>query len=733
MEQMEETLMLVEDLETLSRVRDYLTNTDFEFTAFDTETTGVTKDSEIIGYSIACEDFLGIYVVLAYWKVEEKIEPCTVCGGKAPDIIYTKKGTPKKQKACKGCDDQREIAIKSGTLIYNPELKAASKEIMLELKKKKLIMHNSPFDCDVVQREFKIDLMSSVHTDTMELAHLLNENESCALKEVAAREFGEEEKLQQQLMKESVLANGGKWIESGVNMCKEMYKADKELIGKYGAKDTILTLKLFYHLIPQLFEEGLDKFFYEEESMPLMRGPTYQMNSTGLKIDVPKLKAIGDDLSNECTRLTREIEDLVAPLIDDSWPFLKGKNRAAFSVSSNQQIAWLLFTKLGEYFNTLTKGGKIVAKQYVDKIPYTNKAKREFVDALMDNGLKPWKYVQADADTLELFKDKYEWVSKLLELRAAAKLLSTYVQGILRGVRYGVINPSFMQSGTVTGRYSSHSPNFQNLPKNDKRIKSCIIARPGRTFVGADYSQLEPRVFASVSQDPILMGCFAKGEDFYSVVGAPIFGKEDCSMIKSDANSFAKLHEDLRDISKAFALATPYGTSAFQQSTKLGLPQKQCQEIIDNYLSKYSSVYDMMLQSYDQVMTNGVVYNLYGRPRRLPEALSFRDIYGEDIVHGELPYTDRSILNSAMNFRVQGSAGSIVNRAMIKFWRRMQELNIDAKLVSQIHDEIIVECRDEDAEIVKYELKDAMENTTVLPGVKLIADPVIAKIMSDLK
>lgn len=726
-DQMEETLLLVEDTETLSRVRAYLANEEFEYVAFDTETTGVTKDSEIIGFSIACETFIGIYVVLAYWEVSTAVEDCKVCGGKAPAIVLTKKGTPKKQKKCKGCDDQRQVQIKGGRLVYNPELKAASRDIMLDLQKKKLIMHNSPFDCDMVEREWKIPLMDSVHTDTMELAHLLNENESCGLKEVASVLYGEDATEQQEAMKASVLANGGRWVESGKNRIKEMYKADKDLMGKYGAKDTILTLKIFYSLIPILFEEGLDKFFYEEESMPLMRGPTYQMNTVGLKVDIPRMKSLEADLEDECTRLKREVEDLVEPLIDDRWPFA-GK----FSVSSNQQISWLLFIRLGETFNTLTKGGKKVAKEMLGKIPYDNKNKRAFIQECIDCDRAPWKYTQADADTLELYKSKYEWVSKLLELRSAAKTLSTYVQGILRGVRYGIINPSFLQAGTVTGRYSSRNPNFQNLPRDDKRIKECIISRPGRILVGADYSQLEPRVFASVSQDPDLMGCFAKGEDFYSVVGAPIFGKEDCSMIKSDPNSFAKKHEDLRNISKAFALATPYGTSAFQQAQKLGLPQKRCQEIIDNYLSRYSSVYEMMLESYDMVLTHGVVYNLYGRPRRLPAGLEIREIYG-DVDHGELPYEARNILNSAMNFRVQGSAGSIVNRAMIRFFNRMRELGLDAKLVIQVHDEIIVECRVEDVEIVKVELKNAMEKTTTLPGVELIAEPHASTIMAELK
>jgi DNA polymerase I-like protein with 3'-5' exonuclease and polymerase domains len=664
--------------------------------------------------------------VLAYWQPDHTTQTCPVCNGEAPPVILTKAGKPKKQKKCKGCDDARTIQVQGGKLVYNNELKEASREIIEILKTKKLVMHNAPFDCEITNRTFKIELMESVHTDTMLLAHLNDENVPVGLKERGAYHFGDSATEEKELMKASVIANGGVWKETGE---KEMYKADKDLIARYGAKDTILTLKLLYAEIPALFDQQLDKFFYEDETMPLLRGPTYQLNTVGLKVDVPKLKALGAELEDECTKLTREVETLVAPYIDETWPFGEGKK---FSVSSNQHIAWLLFTRLGEYFSTLTKGGKVVAKSLCGRVPYDNKAKRELVEAMKASDIKPWKYQQADAETLEKFQDKYEWIKKLLELRAAAKILSTYVQGILRGCRYGIINPSFLQAGTKTGRYSSKNPNFQNLPRDDKRIKGCIIARPGRVLVGADYSQLEPRVFASVSQDPDLMGCFAKGEDFYSVVGAPIFGKEECSLIKSDPNSFAKKHEDLRNISKAFALATPYGTSAFQQAQKLNLPQKRCQEIIDNYLSRYSSVYDMMLESYEMVKRDGVVFNLYGRPRRLPEALDIAAMYG-DAKHGELPYEARSILNQAMNFRVQGSAGSIVNRAMIAFYNECKRLGLDAKIVMQIHDEIVVECAEEIADQVVEILKHAMEKTTVLPGVELIAEPKIATVLADLK
>lgn len=730
----EEILMVARTVEEIERIKTYLQNPDFQYVAFDTETTGLEKDCEMVGYSVAAEDKIGIYVVLAEWDAQNRELDCEICFGVGTiDKGLKKDGRPKKRPPCKTCKATGKVMHQDGELVRHDELKEASRSLFEILKTKNLIMHNSPFDIRVVRSEMDIDLMPALHTDTMELWHVLDENESAGLKEIASRLYGDDATEEKNLMKASVLANGGRWEESKKpGSKKEMHKADSELFGRYGAKDTILTLKLFYDGIPELFDQGLDKFFFEEESMPLMKTATYSLNSTGVKVDMQRLKVLKAEMTDNCTRLKREIEELIAPYTKDKYPAGFGIKKDQFNIGSSQQLAWLLFHRQGEVFLSLTKTGKALAKDLLGKVPYEHRAKRAFVAEVEAYGKDPWRMMQCDSAALEEYAKKYQWCAKMLDFRGELKLLKTYVEGIEMRMQYGCIYPGFLQHGTTSGRYSSSNPNFQNLPKNDKRVKSMIVARPGRVFIGADYSQLEPRVFASVSQDPDLMGCFAKGQDFYSVVGAPIFGKEECSLFKKDKDSFAVLYEDLRDISKAFALATPYGTSAFQQAQKLKLPQKECQSIIDRYLTRYASVYAMMLESYAMVKDNGVVYSLYGRPRRIPDGLNIRRIYG-DLEHGELPYEARTLLNLGMNHRVQSSAASIVNRSAIAFCRRMDELGLDAKIVLQVHDEINVECREEDKDIVAYELKKAMEDTCVLPGVALIAEPKIAYNLADLK
>lgn len=626
------------------------------------------------------------------------------------------------------------------------ETREGAKEFFEALVGLKLIMQNAPFDCSMVKTIYGVDLMPSVHTDTLILGHLLNENRSNGLKERGVELFGIAAKREQDEMKASVERNGGRLVKN----CFELYKADYELIGRYGAKDAILTLKVFHCDIPELFKQKLDCFFYDDESMPLLRGPTYELNTTGLKVDLERLAALRSELEKFCMEARAEIVREVSPIVKEEYPGTNSKNQ--FNISSGLQRSWLLYHKLGNVFPGLTKEGRNICKAFNIPTPYSNKAKREFVEFLQANKDRCytaarynkkkgkldrekkigvyWKYLETGKASLAVFAKKYGWIATYLEYAKSNKLLNTYVDGIEKRIQYGIIRPSFLQHGTTSGRYSSRNPNFQNLPRDDKRVKYCIVSRPGKVFVGADYSQLEPRVFASVSQDEKLLKCFADGDDFYSVIGKEVFGRQGCSLKKDDERSFAKMYPAERQIAKVIALSATYGTTAAKMAPLIGKDIDEAQYIIDSYFYKFPKVKEMMLKAHNEAMDTGVVYNLFGRPRRMPAAMDIPTLYG-DTEHKKLPYEARNLLNLAVNHKIQSTAATIVNRAAIAIASAFR--NDGVSLVMQIHDELVAEVPEDIAKEIAAHMKNFMELSVELPGVQLVTEPKIAKDLAGLK
>ena len=706
-----EKLVTIRTLTEMNDLMAYVERMKDEFIAFDTETNGITKESRIIGFSICAELDLAYYVIFSEWSVEKQ------------QLVWL-------------------------------ETASKAKEFMQALVGKNLIMHNATFDCAMVLNNYQVNLIDSVHTDTMILGHVLNENRSNGLKERAVELFGDDSKAEQVAMKESVAKNGGTLKKGNY----ELYKADADLIAHYGAKDALLTLKIFNHDVPELFEQGLDQFFYEDESMPLLRGPTFEMNTTGLRIDPERLKNLKAQLEADCTEAMAYIQQEIYDYVKDKYPGTGKTNK--FNIDSTQQLSWLLFEKLQNDFNLLTTQGKEVCKAMNLPLPYSASAKRNFIQACRDNLGMPWKpgytnkktgkeikpkliteaykYMACGKETLLKLSQKYKWVARYLEYKKNLKLLNTYVIGIQDKMQYNIIRPNFLQHGTTSGRYSCKNPNFQNLPREDKRVKSCIVARKGKVFVGADYSQLEPRVFASLSGDERLIDCFKTGQDFYSVIGANVFGKPEASLYKNDEDSFAKLYPEERQISKTIALAATYGANANRLSALTKQSVDDTRMILEAYFNDFPSVKNMVLESHKMAKSNGCVSNLYGRPRRMPEAMNIDDFYG-DAPTETLPYEYRNLLNLSVNHRIQSSAASIMNRAAIAFCRKKHEKAVsdtrwsEVSVLMQVHDELVIEGPEALKDEMVNLLKEAMEQTVVLPRVALVAEPKIASDLASLK
>lgn len=706
-----EKIIIINEPEQLNELVFYIENN--EYLAVDCETDGLGKEARIIGFSISPNEDIGYYVVLSYWDNDSKT-------------------------------------------MKDLETKEYAQDIIKLFIGKKLIMHNAIFDCFVINNNYKIDLMPYLHTDTMILAHVINENKKCGLKELGAYYFGEDAKKEMLEMRSSVVKNGGSLTKKKY----ELFKADPMVLATYGAKDTILTYKLFNRLLLALVEsDELTEFYYQAESIPLLKGPTYDLNTVGLKIDPQKLQQLQKTLEAECQEDKAFIYNEIMVFVKDKYPGTSPKN--TFNIDAPIQMSWLLFNQLANLFGGLTKEGLELCKFLSLKPPYSISDKRTFLKEVQRlkgtewipevsaknraKARKPkkikdyWHYLAAGKESLERLSSKYEFVKRLLRYKKNNKLLNTYVLGIQNRMSYNIIRPSFLQHGTTSGRYSSRDPNFQNLPRDDKRIKQCIISRPGKVFVGADYSQLEPRVFASLSGDYDLLKCFESGEDFYSVIGAAVFSKPECTLVKDDSpNSFAKKYPLERQVAKTIALAVTYGTTPNKLSLITGKNTDECRDIIDRYFMAFPGVENLMKASHEIAKEKGIVYNLYGRPRRIPEATEITEICG-DTEHNRLPYYYRTLLNLAVNHRVQSTAASIMNRSAIAVWNACKQLAKDdeiwyeVKIVMQCHDELVLEGPKELAETMVVLLRDCMENTVILPGIKLVAEPKIAYNLGDLK
>jgi DNA polymerase I-like protein with 3'-5' exonuclease and polymerase domains len=688
-------LVVIDTIEGLHSLKKIIESS--EYAAYDVETNGLNSTDLVIGFSICVSLDAAYYVVLAkYTNTLEQIS----------DFGY----------------------------------QALAKDILLLLQTKQLLMHNGGFDCMMTESNFKVSLIEALHSDTMLLAHLLDENRSVGLKELAKQMYGNDSTIEAKEMQASVIANGGIWLKDN----KEMYKADYKILGKYGAKDAWLTFKLFEDLVLELHEQNLIDFFYEE-IMALARGPTYELNTTGIQVDMRALLDLKTTVFAEAAESKAFIYAEINKYIQPKYPGTNKKN--TFNIGSNVQLSWLIFGVLGLEFNTLTKNGKSICKALNLKLPYSAPQKRQFIaqcNLMVEqiyqpesiiNGKKckakkfkePWSYICVDKTALKKHASKHKWIAKLLEYQKTVKLLNTYIYGIEDRIQYGVIRPSYLQHGTKTGRYASRNPNLQNLPRDDQRIKKCFVSRPGKVFVSADYSQLEPRTFASYSQEPKLLAAFDGKTDFYSVVGMEVFNKSDCTPQKEGStNAFGVKYKQLRDQSKTIALAAAYGATPPQLAKTTQKSIEDTKQDILQYFESFPGVKKMMLEAHDLAKKQGFVTNQFGRKRRLPEALLISKNYSK-IDHWDLPYELRGVLNQACNFRIQSTGASIVNRAAIEFNNICKKARIKCQIVSQIHDELVIECYEKDAEAVATILQTAMETTTLLPGVRLEAIPRITK------
>ena len=325
-----------------------------------------------------------------------------------------------------------------------------------------------------------------------------------------------------------------------------------------------------------------------------------------------------------------------------------------------------------------------------------------FEELMLPAGKKTKTGWSTNADVLDGLRGKHPIVQQVLDYRELTKLKSTYADGLLKVISAdGRIHTNFKMTVTATGRLSSTEPNLQNIPIRRElggEIRAMFVAPKGSVLVDADYSQIELRLLAHISGDETMRQAFRSGEDIHRVTASQVFGVSPQEVTPIQ-----------RSRAKAVNFGIVYGISAFSLSQDIGVWPSEAKEYIDAYLSRYHGVRDYMERTIAEAKEKGYAETLYGRRRPLPElkASNFNTrSFGERV---------------ARNMPIQGTAADIIKIAMVNVHRRLEAEGLRSKLILQVHDELIAECPEDEAERVKVILMEEMENAAHL-SVPLTAD-----------
>ena len=764
--EIEKKYYTVQDSETLKLMFQHIT--DSKVIAVDTETSGLNpRKDKIVGWSISGDEGIGFYIPTLVWDFS-----------KEELVLQTIDGT---------------------------STETISKNLLKALKGKKLVFHNASFDCQFIKNYYGIDLIEDIWVDTGLLVHTVYEEGAFGygnpfgLKSIAimnqealgldVEKAANEEQIE---LKESIKKNGGETTK--VNF--EIYKADMEILSKYAAADTDLTLRICNLYLDKLRDEGLEKFFFEEEVMPVYREVTIPMESYGVDLDMDLLNKINKEITQDLEDnkkivqksilKTEEAKSWVMDTAFENYP-PSHKGNWAQNLCMRYSLDIPKSEKTGKYSLTakniealedspqkeflLTGNVDVLDELEVARISmsmwkesndgeYINIQSKKHLGEVVFKymGVKPKSQTrkgtpQFDMDMLEDLAKTYDWAENLRLYNKLLKIKSTYVDRFLDRNQDGRYYFYFKQNGTVSGRYGSDA---QQLPKPLEEgedapiivkyvniVRAFLTAGKGRKVIDADYESLEPHCFASVSGDEKLQEIFNNNYDFYSYVAIQTEKLEGVSADKKADNYLKKLDPVKRNKAKAYSLGVAYGMEAYALKMTLGVDQKTAEGLIKGYLDGFPQLRDWRENSRKKVKENGFIKNYVGRVRHLPRVKKIYDKFGERMMDWRFRkdleaqgygrdqvlkvYRDyRNGLNNCLNFQLQSLAAAVVNRAAVQINRKAKELNIDAIVQAQVHDQLIINVDEKDAEKFAPYVQEIMENTTKLPGVTLKAPPEIS-------
>lgn len=422
---------------------------------------------------------------------------------------------------------------------------------------------------------------------------------------------------------------------------KEIGNADEAFKNLYAMEYNAVTQLYIYDKICDALNRSEQMKIYTDIEYPLSK-VLLDMERTGICVSSEKLVALDTLYADKLNMLTEKIHELTG-------------NK--FNISSPKQMSEVLFDKLG--------------------LPAIRKNKNGY---------------SVDEEVLVSIKDKHPAIEYILQYRKYSKLLSTYVRGIQGEVHGGKIHTIFNQCITATGRLSSSNPNMQNIPmrgEDAQEIKSAFTAEEGTVLISADYSQIELRVLAHLSKDPIIIKAFKDNMDIHAATAAEIFGV-----------NISQVTPTQRKNAKAINFGIIYGISSFGLSESANISQKEAKGFIETYFERYSVVKEYLDKLIEEARTKGYIQTYFGRKRR----------------SGDINSSNKIIRSQAeriaMNTPIQGTAAEIMKIAMLKVYEALK--GYKAKILIQIHDELIVQVPTSEIDKVKDIIKNSMEDAVKL-------------------
>ena len=428
---------------------------------------------------------------------------------------------------------------------------------------------------------------------------------------------------------------------------KTMREVPINLVKEYAAEDADITLQLYEKLLPLLKENGVEKLFYEIE-MPLVPVLS-RMEANGVKIDTENLKQISEEFGREIHKIEEEIYELAG---------------MPFNIASPKQLGEILF----------------------EKLKIDEKAKKT----------KTGQYATGE-EVLQKLLHKHAIIQKILDYRSFTKLKSTYLDALpaLVNPKDGLIHTSYNQAVTATGRLSSNNPNLQNIPvrtEKGREIRRAFVPRSeAYTLLAADYSQIELRIIAHLSQDPAMVADFNLGHDIHAATAAKVFHVP-----------MEQVTKEQRSRAKAVNFGIIYGMSAFGLAERMELSRSEAADIIKKYFEEYAGIKEYMNRSIALAKERGYAETILGRRRYL------RDINSSNsVVRG---FAERNAINAP----IQGSSADMIKIAMIGIHQEMERLKMQSKMILQVHDELVFDAHLDELDTLKSIVNDKMVNALPL-------------------